>query len=419
MTLVWTLSGVFAVTALYQAALVVVFLVRTRRELPADPGDHTPKAAILLSLRGADPGLAAGIRRLLRQDYPNYELRIVIDSDTDPAWDLVHAAIRETGAANVRVGTLKERPARCSLHCASLIQLARELDESIELFALADGDVVAHPGWLRELLTPIIRGTTDATTGHRWFAPPRGRFGSIIRYVWNAASVITLYLFGILWGGTFAARTSDLRRSGLIETWSRSLAVDSPIHECWRRLGLRVDFVPSLMMINSEECLLGSAFRFVSRQLLWARLYLPRLFWGAVVVHAFVTSAALLGVLGLLAYGLAAGLGRVAAATFAALAIYLAAMILSLTLLEARIRRITARRGEPVHPSRPGVVLKTLPAIPAAQIVHLLATICVLATRRLRWRGVVYDIRSPFDVRKVEDRALRPSDQPVDPSHSL
>jgi len=417
--LVWTLSIVFAAMTLYQAALVVAFLLRTRGKSPADPGGDTPKAAILLSLRGADPGLAAGIRRLLRQDYPNYELRIVIDSETDPAWDLVRAAVRETGATHVRVGTLKERPDQCSLHCASLIQLARELDDSIELFALADGDVVAHPGWLRELLTPIIRGTADATTGHRWFAPEHGQFGSMVRYVWNAASVVSLHLFGILWGGTFAARTSDLRRSGLLERWSRSLAVDSPIHECWRKLGLRVDFVPSLMMINREECSLRSSFTFVSRQLLWARLYLPGPFWAAVVAHAFAAAAILLGVFGLLLYGIAAGHGQIAAVAFGSLAVHLIAMVLSLRRLEARVRRVRTYEGDSDHRLSPAVVLRLLLAIPAAQIVHLLATIHVLGTRRLRWRGVVYEIRSAFDVRKIEDRSLRQSDQPADPSHSL
>jgi cellulose synthase/poly-beta-1,6-N-acetylglucosamine synthase-like glycosyltransferase len=417
--LVWTLSAIVAALALYQAALAIVFLLRTRGELPNDPGSNPPRAAILLSLRGADPGLIPGIRGLLRQDYPNYELRIVVDSETDPAWDVVQAAIRATGSTNVRVAALRERPDRCSLHCASLIQLARDLDESIELFALVDGDVVAHPGWLRELLTPILRGTADATTGHRWFAPQEGRFGSIVRTVWNAASVVSLYFCGILWGGTFAARTSDLRRSGLIEKWGRSLAVDSPIHECWRTLGLRVRFVPSLMMVNREECSLASAFTFVSRQLLWARLYLPRVFWGAIVAHAFATSAILLTTVGLLWYGIAAGVGQTAAATSGSLAVYLIAMILSLRLLESRVRRMAARAGTSPPRLSCGASLRLFLAIPVAQIVHLLAAIHVLATRRLRWRGVVYEIRSAFDVRKVEDRSLRSSDRPVDPNDSL
>lgn len=415
----WVLSVLVVLLAFGQFLQALLFLVRTRGKHPTDAGNDPPKAAILLSLRGADPGLAAGLKGFLRQDYPNYELRIVVDSETDPAWDLVHAVVRETGATNVRIRTLRERPGQCSLHCASLIQLARELDESIELFALADGDVVAHPAWLRELLTPIIRGQVDATTGHRWFAPVQGQFGSIVRYAWNAACVVALHFSGILWGGTFAGRTIDLRRSGLIDKWNRALAVDAPINECWRQLGLRVEFIPSLMMINREECSLRSAFAFVCRQLLWTRLYQPRLFWGMIVLHAFAASGMLLGTFGSMLYAVATGAFSVAAVTLGALVFYSAAMVLSLMLLEARVRGAADRADGPVWRLLPSVLSRVVAAVFAAQIVHLLATACVLATRKVRWRGVVYEIRSPFDVRKVEDRMLCRSDQPAEPNQSL
>ena len=288
---VLTLSVVLVVLALYQLTLAIVFFVHTPRQRTLDGGDRAPQAAILLALRGADPDLAHGLKRLMQQDYPNYELRIVVDSETDPAWDVVRRSIEETHASNVRVSPLRERPAQCSLHCASLVQLAGELDESTELFALADGDIVAHASWLRELVTPILQGQADATSGNRWYAPPRGRFGSILRYVWNAAAVIAMFSYGIPWGGTFAGRTGDLHRSGLIDKWKKALAVDAPIHDCWRRLGLRIRFVPSLMMVNREECNFAGAFAFLSRQLTWSRLYQPRPFWYMYAFNAGVVPA--------------------------------------------------------------------------------------------------------------------------------
>ena len=53
-----------------------------------------PPVAIILSLRGADPGLEEGLRRLLTQDYDHYQLVVIVDHPSDPAWE-----VPEVGAA--------------------------------------------------------------------------------------------------------------------------------------------------------------------------------------------------------------------------------------------------------------------------------------------------------------------------------
>src|SRR5438270_8433287 len=48
------------------------------------------RVVVLLPIRGADPSLAGCLRGLLNQDYPRYDIRIIVDSLKDPAWKLVH-----------------------------------------------------------------------------------------------------------------------------------------------------------------------------------------------------------------------------------------------------------------------------------------------------------------------------------------
>src|SRR5438045_488739 len=91
--------------ALIQAALALRFIHRFRTGLApksrvADAS--LPRVAVLLSLRGADPDLARNLRSLMSQDYPAYELSIVVDSETDPAWEMAHAVVRELEASHVR-----------------------------------------------------------------------------------------------------------------------------------------------------------------------------------------------------------------------------------------------------------------------------------------------------------------------------
>src|SRR5262249_33172047 len=65
-----------------------VSLYLVRRESSATVGE-LPPAAVILALRGADPSLVGCLTGLLRQDYPHYVVRIVIDSREDPAWNVV------------------------------------------------------------------------------------------------------------------------------------------------------------------------------------------------------------------------------------------------------------------------------------------------------------------------------------------
>ena len=63
------------------------------------------------------------------------------------------------------------------------MQALRGLDESIDVVAMADGDLVAHPDWLRELVTPLVQHErVGVVTGNRWFnssALPRSAGGLI------------------------------------------------------------------------------------------------------------------------------------------------------------------------------------------------------------------------------------------------
>ncbi|HEY1065355.1 MAG TPA: hypothetical protein VGE52_04575, partial [Pirellulales bacterium] len=76
----------------------------------AEPWENPPKACVFLTLRGADPDLEDALVRLFQQDYPTYDVKIVVDRMDDPAWPVVMKAIDRCGAKNVEVAPLRERP---------------------------------------------------------------------------------------------------------------------------------------------------------------------------------------------------------------------------------------------------------------------------------------------------------------------
>src|SRR5260370_3128422 len=196
-----------------------------------------PRAAVILSLRGDDAALGECLAGLIHQDYPDYSVEIVIDSDRDPAWQTVRSAIAASRSHHVRVQTLHSPAQTCSLKCSALVQAVRALDESHEVLAFIDADVIPHPTWLRELVAPLLDARGGATTGNRWYAGPRPLFGSQARAAWTPPPFPQLSPFRMPWGGTLAIRRATFDAAGLLDKWARSFNYDIVLGDAVSRLG--------------------------------------------------------------------------------------------------------------------------------------------------------------------------------------
>ena len=407
-----------ALLAAIQAQFVFGFVRTLRRaRLPALTDSQCPKATVILCLRGMDPFLESTLRQLLHQDYPRYDVRIVVDSEQDPTWRLVHNVLAEGSPCPVQVSVLKQPLATCSLKCSSLVQTVAGLDDSYEAVALLDADTLPHPTWLRELVAPLRDPGIGASTGNRWYMPSTPSWGALVRYEWNSAAAVQMHAFRIAWGGTLAVKASALRQSGALQRWALALSEDTMIYSCLRKLGLQVAFVPTLMMVNRENCTLRSFVQWVRRQLLVARLYHPG--FVPVLLHGFATSLSLAAVLALLPVAAAVGNGWAAGWLAATLAGYLAAMVALLAVLEYSVRRGLRLRAEPLCRFDFTRLLRIVVAIPLTQIVYAGVLLSVLRVRRVEWRGAHYEIGGPWNVRLLEYRPYRAQTLPEQALNSL
>jgi len=380
-----------------QACLVLGFVWALRKQRPPLLEDHQlPKAAVILCLRGSDPFLGDCLLGLLGQDYPNFEVRVVVDHPDDPAYRCVAEAIQTTGASNVALEVLRDKRATCSLKCSSLLQVVNALDDSYEFVAQIDADTIAHPTWLRELASALQDERVGAATGNRWYMPATPTVGSLVRYTWNAAAVVQMVWYHVAWGGTLAIKTRVFRETNILEKWGQAFCEDTLVFGVLKQIGLRVAFVPSLMMINREECSLGGFFSWVRRQLLTARLYHPA--WLAVVGHGVVTTIIPLMALATSIAALATGNYQAAVWSAAALLLYEASIAVLLIPMELAMRQIAELRGENSNWLSPGGQLKCLAIIPLTQIVYAAALMSSLLIRRVVWRGIDYHVEGPWNI---------------------
>jgi cellulose synthase/poly-beta-1,6-N-acetylglucosamine synthase-like glycosyltransferase len=396
---VLALAVMFAI----QAAIVLYFtmaLLRSRVRLVED--DACPNVALILCLRGGDPFLADTLNAVFDLDYPRFDLRVVVDSRSDPAWAVVEQVVRQRGAKNVTIEPLEQRLDSCSLKCSSVVQTASRLDQSYEVLALLDADTIPHRTWLRELVAPLADETVGGATGNRWYMPHPVTWAGLVRCFWNMAAVPQMYLYNIAWGGTLALKTEVLRRGDLLDRWAHAFCEDTMLFRMLRRHGLKVAFVPSLMMVNRESCELGGFFRWVRRQLLTARLYHPG--WSAVLLHGVSTSLGLIAAIVIGLAALALGDWQAALISFAGLAAYELCLLPFVLLMEWSVRRIARRRGEPTGWLGIGGALRLLPGMVFTQIVYAFALTSSLLIREVDWRGVHYRIDGPFAIRLLEYR---------------
>lgn len=360
-----------------------------------------PPAAVILCLRGADPFLAATLRALLDQDYPCYELWVVVDGRRDPAWGLAETAVRASGATNVTITALTERRSTCSLTCSGFVQAVTPLLHTHEVVVSVDADVVPHRTWLRELVAPLADPRVGGATGNRWYWPARFTWGALVRYFWDAPAVAQMVCYGIPWAGSLALRSEVVRQCGLLDLWGHALVHDVPLFQALRRYGWRVEFVPSVLMVNRETIPLTDFFVWVQRQLLLPRLYHPR--WWAIVGHALAVTLLPGALLATLLVGGMLHAGDVLAWAGASLAGYMIGSLVELACIEWLVRRLVRGRGEQPVWGTWAMALAALPAFLLTHLVYPAALLGAVCRRTISWRGITYRIDGPWQIHRLND----------------
>lgn len=398
--------------------LLVLGFVRCLRNWrkPLLPDAECPHATVILCLRGGDPFLIRCLEGIKNLEYPNFDVLLVVDSRSDPCLATLEPFLSQ-GWDNASILYLENRLTTCSLKCSSLVTAIEQARPETKLIASIDADTVPHKTWLRELATALQDEKVGAATGNRWYMPDNATKGAWIRHVWNAAAVVQMYWYGIGWGGTLAVKMDAIRDAKLIDKWSHAFCEDTMMKQQLEAIGLRIAFVPSLMMINRETCTVPGFYSWVKRQLLNARLYHP--LWWAVVAHGI--SSVLLLLLGWIYAGVCLASQRwiegfSLIATFVLFHIYLCVLI---PFMEKSVCAIAKARGEPDHWLGKTSAWQLCVAVWQTQWVYTAALWQCLFMKRVEWRGIEYEVRAPYDLVMKEYRPFEAASKQPDNAESL
>jgi hypothetical protein len=245
----------------------------------------------------------------------------------------------------------------------------------------------------------------DAAYGLPWFEIASGGLGCWSRAVWNAAAIVQMHCYSIPWGGSLAIRVDAMRAAQLPQRWRQALFEDVLVAGALGRD--RRIAAAGVFLTNPASCSMGSMWSWLVRQLLDVRLYHRR--WPWVVAHA--CCGALIP-WSFVAVGLAAAAGGRVLAAFGAAAGWLLVQAVNLALLawiENTVRFAIGKggrlpngtSGKDYWPRRACKIGFSLVAVSLVQILHAAAVVWAWRVKRITWRGITYEIKGPWEIRRT------------------
>jgi cellulose synthase/poly-beta-1,6-N-acetylglucosamine synthase-like glycosyltransferase len=404
----WVLFGI-GLVALVASCLPVLLARRFWRDirfaLRRNP-DHgfRPKVSLIVPCKGLDPEFEANIRAFFAQDYPELEIILVTATEDDPA----HVALRQLSknfpniAARLLVAGLA--PGR-SQKINNQLKGVAQMREDTEVLVFMDSDTRPEPAFVRHLVQPLANDRIGLATGFRWYMPVRGGLWSMLRSAWNGGGVVFLTdpQANYAWGGAMAIRKEAFEACKVAEHWQTALSDDMTITNAVRAKGLGISFVPSCLVTTHEDCSLAQMLEWTNRQTIIAKVYHPPLWWKIALAHGLGNVILLLGITLLSGYILGWTTDAlILVSALLMLAIIPMEMLNGLVLMPAILEMLPGHRKK---------LVRLLPAYcllaPPASMLALVNTVYSLFSKRITWRGVTYELRSPTETIIISTQAQR------------
>jgi ceramide glucosyltransferase len=393
-TLFYFLASLQILLGVYLIWQAVEWLGYVRRRLHTDSGFYAPRVAVLCPCKGMEPGLERNLLSLTEFVRQNYEIFFILASEADPA-----RSILERVAASSRVKAhviIAGNPSGSGEKVNSLRAAVEQLPPEFEVFVFADSDGRPGKNWLHNLVAPLGDVRIGATTTMRWLIPNRGNLPTALLAAWNAPMVTMLSEKGrnFCWGGGTAIRRSIFEQSGVMNEWRNSVSDDYSLTRALERNNRSIVFLPECLTSSYVETDFGGLLEFTNRQILITRVYAQKMWALAALTHFLYCMALLFGLILILSD------------FFAQRPAFHIVMLTFLPILLSSIRGSIRLIGvtECLPAARPQIMGQAWIYILLTVLIsclYLINFLNSLVTRKIRWRGIAYELIGPEQTRIV------------------
>jgi ceramide glucosyltransferase len=374
----------------------IQWLAYVRQRLRTDPGFYAPQTAVICPCRGMDPGLERNLVSLCEFNYQNYEVFFVLASESDPAHGIVKRIVASSHVkANI---VIAGKPENCSEKVNNLRVAVEHLPPEFEVLVFTDSDGRPGKSWLHHLVAPLADSRIGATTTMRWFVPNDNRLATAFLSAWNAA-VVTMLGPGqknFCWGGGTAIRRAIFEQMEMLEVWQHAFSDDYSLTAKIEQSRRQIMFVPECLTPSYVQTDFPGLMEFTGRQMLITRVYRPQMWATAFITHFLYCLTLILGLI----VGFSLALESRPAFHVGTLVILpaLMAAIRGAFRVIGVTEALPSLRRQIMGQSWIYIVLPIV--VPFLFLANFFATIF---GRRVRWRGVEYELISPDQTRILRD----------------
>jgi ceramide glucosyltransferase len=393
-TLFYILAFLQILLGAYLIRQVLQWLGYVRRRLHTDPGFYAPRVAVLCPCKGMEPGLERNLLSLTEFERQNYELFLILASGSDPARSVVE---RIAKSSRVKVNVIiAGSPTNSGEKVNNLRVAAEQLPPEFEVLVFTDSDGRPGKSWLHHLVAPLGDARIGATTTMRWLIPNRSNLPTTLLAAWNAPVVTMLTEKGrnFCWGGGTAIRRSIFEQSGVMGVWRNSVSDDYSLTRALERNNCSIVFIPECLTLSYVETDFQGLLEFTNRQILITRVYAEKVWAPAAVTHLLYCTTLLFGVL-LMLSDIFEQRPAFHIATLTFLPVLLSAIRSSIRLIGVT-EALPAGRSQIMGQAWIYILLTVF--IPFLYVVNFVNS---LVTRKIRWRGMAYELIGPEQTRIV------------------
>ncbi len=370
----------------------IQWLAYVRRRLRTDPGFYAPRTAVLCPCHGMEPGLERNLVSLCEFNHQNFEIFFILASADDPAYTTVK---RVASSSRVKANVIiAGKPANCSEKVNNLRVCIEQLPPEFEVLVFVDSDGRPGKAWLHHLVAPLTDSRIGATTSMRWFIPNNNGFPTALLAAWNASVVTMLggHDKNFCWGGGTAVRRSLFEQMGMLDIWQYSFSDDYSLTAAIEKTGRQIVFLPECLTPSYVQTDFENLLEFTNRQIKITRLYRPQMWAMAFATHLLFCFTFLLGLVVIFTLALES---RPSAdvVTLWFLPLLLASIRGALRIIGAT-EALPAARAEIMGQSWIYIVVTLL--VPFLYLINFCAS---LFGRRVRWRGIQYELISTEQTR--------------------